>query len=126
MSRAAGIHFLLATQRVTSDVLPSMITANCPVQLGLRCRNEQESRNAIGEVGLEKISVEMVGRGVAVSHVKQEFQSFWITDEVIEKICDKHTLKTNIRASKEKSSKYTEIIDITLERAKNEEIEGVL
>lgn len=126
MSRASGIHFLLATQKVTVDVLPSMITANCPIQLGLRCRNEQESRNAIGESGLEKISVEMVGRGVAVSHVKQEFQSFWITDEVIEKICAKHTLKTNIRASNEKTSKYTEIIDITLERAKNEEIEGVL
>ena len=126
MSRSSGIHFLLSTQKCTTDILPSLITANCTIMLGLRCRNEQESRNIIGEGGLEKISVETVGRGVAVSHVKQEFQSFWITDEVIEKICDKHTLKTNIRASKEKSSKYTEIIDITLERAKNEEIEGVL
>ena len=45
-------------------------------RVGLRCRNEQESRNVIGEGGLEQIDIDMVGRGVAVSHVKQEFQSF--------------------------------------------------
>ena len=126
MSRSAGIHFLLSTQKCTTDILPSLITANCTIALGLRCRNTQESINVIGEGGLEKIDINRVGRGVAVSHVKQEFQSFWITDELIDKICDKHTLKTDIRASNEKTSKYTEIIKTTSQVSKNEEIEGVL
>ena len=126
MSRSAGIHFLLSTQKCTTDILPSLITANCTIALGLRCRNAQESINAIGEGGLEKIDIDAVGRGVAVSHIKQEFQSFWITDEVIERICAKNTLKSSVRASNEKTSKYTEIIEITSQTSKNEEIEGVL
>ena len=126
MSRSAGIHFLLSTQKCTTDILPSLITANCIIQIGLRVRNHQESLNVIGEGGLEKIDINMVGRGVAVSHIKQEFQSFWITDETIDRICAKHTLKSSVRASNEKTSKYTEIIETTSQTSKNEEIEGVL
>ena len=76
MSRSAGIHFLLSTQKCTTDILPSLITANCTIALGLRCRNEQESRNVIGEGGLEQIDIDMVGRGVAVSHVSKNFNHF--------------------------------------------------
>lgn len=126
MSRSAGIHFLLSTQKCTTDILPSLITANCTIALGLRCRNTQESINVIGEGGLEKIDINKVGRGVAVSHIKQEFQSFWITDETIDRICAKHTLKSSVRASNEKTSKYTEIIETTPQASKNQEIEGVL
>ena len=126
MSRSAGIHFLLSTQKCTTDILPSLITANCTIALGLRCRNEQESRNVIGEGGLEQIDIDMVGRGVAVSHVKQEFQSFWITDETIDRICTKYAKKRPVTDSNKNTTKYESSTKSTLYEVKNDEIEGVL
>lgn len=129
MSRSAGIHFLLSTQKCTTDILPSLITANCTIAIGLRCRNEQESRNVIGEIGLEKISVEMVGRGVAVSHIKQEFQSFWITDKVIENICYKHSLNNYKKTREQNNKKYNDVYKTIINDLKNKEshvFEGVL
>lgn len=126
MSRASGIHFLISTQKCTTDVLPSLVTANCTVALGLRTRNEQESRNVIGETGLEKISVNTLGRGVAVSHIKQEFQSFWVTDETINQICSKYAQKRPVTSSNKETHNYNQTTKKALQGPKNEIIEGVL
>lgn len=126
MSRASGIHFLLSTQRCTSEIIPTLITANCPIALGLRCRNHQESINVIGEGGLEEIDINAVGRGVAVSRKREEFQSFWVTDETIERICSKNTKKRPVTGANKNTTKYKGLIQSALYDAKNDEIEGVL
>ena len=126
MSRAAGIHFILASQKSTVDILPTLVTTNCTIVLALRCRNEQESRNAIGETGLEKIDINAVGRGVAVSHIKQEFQSFWVEDRTIEAICSKYAKKRAVTASNEIIDNYKKAHLKAPQKPKNDEIEGVL
>lgn len=126
MSRSSGIHFLISTQKCTTDVLPSLITANCTIALGLRTRNEQESRNVITETGLEKISVDTLGRGVAVSHIKQEFQSFWVTDETIDSICAKHRQKSPMSVHNKETNNYKGSKTKPFYGAKNEVIEGAI
>lgn len=90
MCRAVGIHLMFCTQRPTSDVIPSTITCNCGIRIGLRTSNEQESRNIIEEKGLEIIDLKAVGRGIVKTDSLTRFQTFWTTEEQIKAICNKH------------------------------------
>lgn len=126
MSRSSGIHCLLATQRPTGDVIPTLISANCPIQIGLRCRNSQESINVIEESGLEKINIDALGRGIAYSHIKQEFQSFFVTDETIDSICAKHRQKSPVSVPNKEINNYNDFKTKPFYGAKNEVIEGAI
>ena len=90
MCRAAGIHLLLCTQKPTSEVIPTSITCNCGLRIGLRTVNKQESRNIIENDGLEIIDADHKGAGIIKIDKEIRFQSFWITDEMVKNICDKH------------------------------------
>ncbi|WP_195455070.1 FtsK/SpoIIIE domain-containing protein [Turicibacter sanguinis] len=91
--RAAGIHFLIATQKTTTDVLPSFISANTALIIGMKTRNSQESLNILSRPGLENINIK--GRGFCLTDKEVEFQSFWVDDGTIENICKKHIKKTD-------------------------------
>ena len=90
MCRAAGIHLMFCTQKPTSDVIPTYITCNCGIRIGLKTSNEQESRNIIEENGLELIDKECFGAGIIKTGDLTKIQGFWLTDKRVKEICKKH------------------------------------
>ena len=95
-SASVGIHFLLSSQKTTSDVIPTFITENVGYRLGLRTSNEQGSYNVIGDKGCEGIPVDAKGRGICFVDEKIYFQSFYVDDDTINNICLKHKKQNNI------------------------------
>ena len=91
MCRAAGIHLMFCTQKPTSDVIPTYITCNCGIRIGLKTSNEQESRNIIEENGLELIDKECFGAGIIKTGDLTKIQGFWLTDKRVKEICKKHS-----------------------------------
>ena len=89
-SASVGIHFVLSSQKTTGEVIPTFITENAGYRIGLRTSNEQGSYNVIGDKGCEEIPVDAKGRGICFVDEKIQFQSFYVDDETINKICKKH------------------------------------
>ena len=95
-SASVGIHFLLSSQKTTSEVIPTFITENTGYRIGLRTSNEQGSYNVIGDKGCEDIPVDAKGRGICFVDEKIQFQSFYVDDDTINKICKKHRRQPKI------------------------------
>ena len=90
MCRAVGIHLMFCTQRPTNDVIPTFITCNCGLRIGLKTSTEQESRNIIEQNGLELIESDSIGSGIIKTGETTKFQSFYLTDDMVLDICKKH------------------------------------
>ena len=90
MCRAVGIHLMFCTQRPTNDVIPTFITCNCGLRIGLKTSTEQESRNIIEQNGLELIDSDSIGSGIIKAGETTKFQSFYLTDDIVSNICKKH------------------------------------
>ena len=84
------IHLMFCTQRPTNDIIPTYISCNCGIRIGLRTSNEQESRNIIEENGLELIDNECIGAGVIKAGDLTRIQGFFLDDKKVKEICDKH------------------------------------
>ncbi len=58
-ARAAGIHIIISTQRVSSSVITGCIKANIPTRIALRCCSALDSRVVLDASGAESLA----GRG---------------------------------------------------------------
>ncbi len=88
LSRAAGIHLILATQRPSVNVITGIIKANLPCRISFQVTSKFDSRTILDTIGAEKL----LGRGDLLfippgSSSLMRIQGCLITDEEIEAIC---------------------------------------
>lgn len=89
MSRAVGIHLLLATQRPSVNVITGTIKANIPARLALNVASQIDSRTIIDQAGAEKL----LGQGdmLYLTNDKPQLtriQSAFISGEEIKKVVE--------------------------------------
>jgi len=89
MSRAAGIHLIVATQRPSVDVLTGIIKANITSRIAFTVSSQFDSRTILDMAGAEKL----LGRGdmlfYPVGAVKPfRVQGAFISEEEVKKITD--------------------------------------
>ncbi|MFN4227563.1 MAG: DNA translocase FtsK [Candidatus Ratteibacteria bacterium] len=89
LSRAAGIHLILATQRPSVNVITGVIKANLPCRISFQVTSKFDSRTILDRIGAEKL----LGRGdmlflPPLSSNLIRIQGSYISDEEIEKVCN--------------------------------------
>ncbi len=87
MSRAVGIHLVLATQRPSIDVITGLIKANIPSRIAFMVASKFDSRIIIDSVGAEKL----LGKGdmlfsAAWDPVPVRIQGAFLSEEEVEAI----------------------------------------
>ena len=87
MSRAVGIHLVLATQRPSVNVITGLIKANIPSRIAFMVSSRTDSNIIIDSVGAEKL----LGRGdmlyaSAVDPAPVRIQGTFISDQEVENV----------------------------------------
>jgi S-DNA-T family DNA segregation ATPase FtsK/SpoIIIE len=87
LSRAVGIHMVLATQRPSVDVLTGVIKANFPARIAFQVASRVDSRTVLDTIGAEKL----LGKGDLIfmppgSSKLVRAQGTWVADEEIERV----------------------------------------
>jgi S-DNA-T family DNA segregation ATPase FtsK/SpoIIIE len=89
MSRATGVHLVLATQRPSVDVLTGLIKANIPCRIAFNVISQVDSRVIIDQGGAEKL----LGRGDMLyvppdASKPTRLQGAYVTDKEIKSLID--------------------------------------
>jgi S-DNA-T family DNA segregation ATPase FtsK/SpoIIIE len=89
MSRAVGIHLVLATQRPSIDVITGLIKANIPSRIAFMVASKMDSRIIIDQVGAEKLlgKGDMLYAGV-VDPFPIRMQGAFISEEEVETVVE--------------------------------------
>ncbi len=89
MSRAVGIHLVLATQRPSIDVITGLIKANIPTRIAFMVASKMDSRIIIDQVGAEKL----LGKGdmlyaSATNPFPVRIQGTFVSDSEVENVVE--------------------------------------
>ncbi|WP_296030261.1 DNA translocase FtsK [uncultured Treponema sp.] len=89
MSRAVGIHLVLATQRPSVDVITGLIKANIPSRIAFMVAAKMDSRIIIDQVGAEKL----LGKGdmlyaSATDPFPVRIQGAFVSDQEVENVVE--------------------------------------
>jgi DNA segregation ATPase FtsK/SpoIIIE, S-DNA-T family len=89
MSRAVGLHLVLATQRPSIDVITGLIKANIPSRIAFMVASKMDSRIIIDQVGAEKL----LGKGdmlysSAVDPFPVRIQGTFVSDQEVENVVE--------------------------------------
>ena len=89
MSRAVGIHLVLATQRPSIDVITGLIKANIPSRIAFMVASKMDSRIIIDQIGAEKLlgKGDMLYAGV-VDPFPVRIQGTLVNDLEVENVVD--------------------------------------
>ena len=87
MSRAVGIHLVLATQRPSTDVITGLIKANIPSRIAFMVASKVDSRIILDSMGAEKL----LGRGdmlftSAWDPFPSRMQGAFLSEEEVERV----------------------------------------
>ncbi len=89
LSRACGMHLIVATQRPSTDVITGLIKSNIPSRISFAVSSSIDSRTILDQTGAEKL----LGHGDMLYFPQGEsgpirVQGCYVTDEEIRKITD--------------------------------------
>ncbi|MFZ6015685.1 MAG: DNA translocase FtsK 4TM domain-containing protein [Patescibacteria group bacterium] len=89
MSRAVGIHLVLATQRPSVDVITGLIKANIPARIAFSVASLMDSRTILDQSGAEKL----IGRGdmlysTAELPSPRRIQGVYIADDEVSRVVE--------------------------------------
>jgi S-DNA-T family DNA segregation ATPase FtsK/SpoIIIE len=89
MSRAVGIHLLLATQRPSVNVITGLIKANVPTRLALKVASQIDSRTILDTRGAEKLLGygDMLYKGEG-SNEPVRIQCPYVSEDEVKKVVD--------------------------------------
>ncbi|MDR1301292.1 MAG: DNA translocase FtsK [Treponema sp.] len=89
MSRAVGIHLVLATQRPSIDVITGIIKANIPSRIAFMVASKVDSRIILDMTGAEKLlgKGDMLYAGAA-NPFPIRIQGAFVSDEEVERVVD--------------------------------------
>ncbi len=111
MSRAVGIHLVLATQRPSVNVITGVIKANIPSRLAFSVASQTDSRVIIDQAGAEKL----VGLGdmlvVTAREPKPErIQGAWVSEAEV------HRVVEFVKAQQEARYRDSEVFEVAKQR----------
>jgi len=106
MSRATGIHLILATQRPSVEVITGLIKANITTRIALKVGSVVDSRTILDSSGAEKL----LGKGdmlfLTKEHSKpKRIQSPYVSEQEIKKVVNLSFLTKKKNLSKQKKKK---------------------
>ncbi len=103
MSRATGIHLVVATQRPSVDVVTGLIKANFPARIAFAVSSSVDSRVILDGNGAERL----LGRGDGLFMSPREsapirFQGCYVSDEEVQAVTDFWRAQAGVAAEEEK------------------------